>query len=165
MNKMKIFWMSAWSMVLLLLTGSPSMASTIRAFEPDSLNRIVESQQGKPFVLVVWSLDCVYCQTSLKNLSEEKSRRKGKDLNVITISTDSSNDPEAVAMMKQRLESLGLAGNAWAFGNAAPEQLRYAIDPKWHGEKPRSYWFNAEGARVANSGVITSKTIERWGAK
>lgn len=165
---MKVFWKSLWSIILLLpLTGNSAMASTIQSFEPDTLSRIVESQRGKPFVLVVWSLDCVYCQTSLKNLSEEKSKGKGKgrDLNIITISTDSSSDQEAVAMMKQRLEPLGLAGNAWAYGNAAPEQLRYAIDPKWHGEKPRSYWFDAAGARVANSGVITSKTIAKWGAK
>lgn len=143
------------------------MAAAMQPFEADSLERITESRKGKPFVLVVWSLDCVYCQTSLKNLSEERSRvkRRGGDLDVVTISTDSSSDTEAVAMMKQRLDSLGLAGNAWAFGNAAPEQLRYAIDPKWHGEKPRSYWFDAAGGRVANSGVITSKTIAKWGAK
>lgn len=151
---------------LLMAIGNFAMAaSPIQAFESDSLKRIVESQQGKPFVVVVWSLDCVYCQTSLKTLSEEKSRRKGRDLNVVTISTDSSSDPEAVSLMRQRLESLGFAGNAWAFGNAPAEQLRYALDPKWHGEKPRSYWFNAAGDRIAYSGVITSRTIARWGAK
>ncbi|WP_192804950.1 redoxin domain-containing protein [Noviherbaspirillum aerium] len=154
------------AVLLLMAIGNLAMAAPpIQAFESNSLKHIVESQQGRPFVVVVWSLDCVYCQTSLKNLSEENSRRRGRTLNVVTISTDSSSDPDAVAMMRQRLESLGLAGNAWAFGNAPAEQLRYALDPKWHGEKPRSYWFNAAGDKIAYSGVITSRTIARWGAK
>jgi hypothetical protein len=43
-----------------------------------------------------------------------------------------------------------------------PERLRYAIDRSWHGEKPRSYWFNARGERVAYSGVITAAVIDKY---
>lgn len=134
-------------------------APAIQPFEPDGMARIVASQKGKPFVLIVWSLDCEYCQVSMKNLAQEK--RKRKNLNVVTLATDSVEDPYAVALMKKKLASVGMSGNAWAFGAAPPEQLRYAIDPKWHGEKPRSYWFNARGESVAYSGVITGTTIAK----
>ncbi|HJV80371.1 hypothetical protein [Noviherbaspirillum sp.] len=133
---------------------------TLQAFEPDSLAQIVERQKGKPFILVVWSLDCVYCQASLKTLSQEK--RKHKELRVVTVSTDAVDDAEATTLMQERLGALGMKSNAWAFGMAPPEQLRYAIDPKWHGEKPRSYWFDASGNRTAYSGVITAEMIGRF---
>ena len=124
------------------------------------LEKHVASQKGKPFVLIVWSLDCEYCQISMKNMAEEK--RKRKNFNIVTLSTDSAEDAEAVALMKKKLASVGMSRNAWAFGAAPPEELRYAIDPKWHGEKPRSYWFTANGESVAYSGMITAATIDRF---
>lgn len=142
---------------------SAHAAAAIQAFEADGMTRIMASQKGKPFVLVVWSLECEYCQTSLSALAREKRKRKG--LNVVTLSTDAIDDPQAVALMKKKLGSTGMAGNAWAFGESPPEQLRYAIDPKWHGEMPRSYWFNARGERTAYSGVITPAVIARLSAR
>lgn len=137
--------------------------SMLQTFEPDSLARIIEEQKSKPFVLVVWSLDCEYCQTSLEALAQEQ--RKRKDLTVVTLSTDSVSDPEAVTLMQERLASLGITGPAWAFGTATSDQLRFAIDPKWYGEKPRSYWFNARGERMAYSGVLTSAMIAKFASR
>lgn len=146
---------------ILMLTALPALAAApIQAFEADGMARIVASQKGKPFVLIVWSLDCVYCQASMKNLAQEKRRRQ--DFNIVTLATDSAEDPQAVALMKKKLASVGMTGNAWAFGDAPQEQLRYAIDPGWYGEKPRSYWFRANGERVAYSGLITAETIAKF---
>ena len=134
-------------------------APALRAFKPDSLARLVAQQKGKPFVLVLWSLDCEYCLASLKTLGEEKRKRKA--LRVVTLATDGATDPELAPLMRQRLAAFGLPAHAWAYGDAPAEQLRYMIDPKWHGEKPRSYWFNARGERVAHSGTITTATIDK----
>lgn len=142
------------------MLGAQAGTKAIESFDPDSLARIVERHKGTPFVLVVWSLDCVYCATSMQTLAQEK--RKHTDLKIVTLSTDSANDPEAVALMKERLASVGMLADAWAFGTAPQEQLRYALDPKWRGEKPRSYWFDAQGGRVAYSGVITPEVIARY---
>ena len=153
----------AISALLCLATITATAAEAIQPFDANTMKRIVDAQKGKPFVLVIWSLDCEYCQASLKNLAEEK--RKRKDLYVVTLSTDPLSDPQAVALMKKKLGSTGMSSNAWAYGDAPPEQLRYAIDPKWHGEMPRSYWFNAHGERVAYSGVITAETIAKLAAR
>ena len=150
------------SLAAILSTGA-NADSTLQSFEPASLTQIVEKQKGKPFVLVVWSLDCEYCQTSLKTLSQKK--HKLKELVVVTLSTDSLNDPQAAALMRARLASLGMTDNAWAFGSAPAEQLRYAIDPKWHGEKPRSYWFNLRGDKAAYSGVLTTDMINKLSSR
>ena len=156
------------TLAMLLASGSHAVAVSpaapvLQAFEPGSLERIVAQHKGKPFVLVLWSLDCEYCIASLKTLGEEQ--RKRKQLRVVTLSTDAASDPQLAPLMRQRLAAFGLRGPAWAYGDAPAEQLRYMIDPKWHGEKPRSYWFNARGERVAHSGVITAATIDKLGGR
>ncbi|HEX2530752.1 MAG TPA: hypothetical protein VHK70_04695 [Burkholderiaceae bacterium] len=154
-------WILAWMGCLLaLLPLATPAAPALQAFEPDSLTPLIASQQGRPFVLIVWSLDCTYCQVSLKTLAE--MQRAHRTLRVVTLSTDPLEHEEAAAQVKQRLASLGLRGPAWAFGAAPPEQLHYAIDPRWRGEKPRSYWFDAHGGKTAYSGLITRERIEQF---
>jgi thiol-disulfide isomerase/thioredoxin len=135
-------------------------AATVHPFEPDSMDRIVAEHKGKPFVVVVWSLDCEFCRASLKTLAQARHQRK--DLAVVTISTDEADDPDLAPVMRERLGRLGMEHDAWAFGGMPPERLRYAIDRSWHGEKPRSYWFNSHGERVAYSGVITPAVIDKY---
>lgn len=141
---------------------APGRAQTLQAFETDSLPKIQASHRGKPFVLMLWSMDCEFCQASLKLLSEAKKAQP--DLQIVTISTDPIAEPGLTAQASRRLVELGLAQDAWGFGNASPERLRYAIDPRWHGEKPRTYWFDANGQRTARSGVLTHELIRNWGA-
>jgi thiol-disulfide isomerase/thioredoxin len=153
----RLFLLAA--LALALFPGLGNADGMLQPFEPSSLQRIMEQHKGKPFVLFIWSLDCVYCQASLDHLAQAK--RDNKALTIVTLSTDGANDPQAAELMQKRLNGLQLASNAWAFGSASPERLKYALDPKWYGEKPRSYWFNAQGERVAYSGVLNPATIER----
>jgi hypothetical protein len=157
--KSRLKLLAAWALLTLAVSLAYA-AQGIREFKSDSLQRIVAEQKGKPFVLVVWSLDCSFCQTSLDNLVAEQRRRK--DLRIVTLSTDTLGDRETMAASVKRLQALGLTNNAWAFGDEPPEHLRYALDPRWHGEKPRSYWFNAKGEKTAYSGVITPPLIDKF---
>lgn len=145
---------------LLLLSAATSAADALHEFNPDSLPRIISSQKGHPFVLVVWSLDCEFCRASLNLLSQKKRLRK--DLRVVTLATDPLADPQAAALIGKTLAKLDLRNDAWAFGAAPPEQLRYAIDQKWHGEMPRSYWFDGTGTGRATSGVVTSAMVDAF---
>lgn len=146
--------------LLLAALATTALPGPMQPFEPATMQRIVDARQGKSFVLVLWSLDCAFCLTSLDVLAKEMRRRK--NLEVVTISTDPVNDPQTAPVMNQRLARLGLDRNNWAFGDLPPERLRFAIDRAWHGEMPRSYWFNAKGERVAYSGVITPAVIDKF---
>jgi hypothetical protein len=37
-----------------------------------------------------------------------------------------------------------------------------AIDPKWRGELPRTYLYDAQHRRVAISGVIDEEKLREW---
>ncbi len=129
-------------------------------FGADGMQRIVESQHGAPFVLVVWSLDCTYCQASMATLAKLKTANKDfKDLHVVTLLSDGAQGKESAELMYRKLGTLDIA-DVWAFDSTPPEQLRYAVDPGWHGELPRIYWYRADGSRSAYSGVLTPRAIQ-----
>lgn len=143
-----------------LVLGNAWAGHAVAPFEPNSLPQIVAGQQGRPFILLVWSMDCEFCQASLDTLS--RLRAKHPRLRVVTVSTDQIANAELQAQLARRLASLSLLEHAWSFGNNSQEQLRFAIDPRWRGEKPRSYWYDAHGKRTAYSGLITAERVEGW---
>jgi len=146
--------MAALALAVLCQTGWA--AEAIRPFTPGSFKEIQASRQGKPFVVMVWSLDCAYCAASFEALADAK---KQHGLEVVTIATDPLDDTESARLIGKKLAAYRLTANAWAFGAAPPEQLRYAIDPKWRGELPRSYWFGRDGKVVARSGLVQKEMV------
>ena len=137
-----------------------AQAHPVKPFEAASLEEIVASHRGKPFLLLVWSMDFAFCQTSLEVLA--KARAADPTLAVVTVTTDPIADPVLAEQVRTRLASLRLQSDSWSFGDAPPEHLRYALDPAWRGEKPRSYWYDASGKRSAYSGLITAAKLVQW---
>ena len=135
---------------------------TIQALGPESFKQIVAGREGKPFVVLIWSLDCAYCMPSFEALAEAKKKH---GLDVVTIATDPADDAESVRLIGKKLSTAKLTGNAWAFGPLPQEQLRYTIDPKWRGELPRSYWFSRDGKVVAHSGLVSKEMVSGFAAK
>lgn len=142
-----------------LAQAADGTAGAVRPFEPDSFRQIVRSAQGRPLVVLVWSLDCAYCQPSFQALADAK-KKYGVD--VITIATDPADDAEAVQLIRKKLAASGLSSDAWAFGSSPPEQLRHAIDPQWRGETPRTYWFGRDGKAAAHSGLVDTRIVSRY---
>jgi thiol-disulfide isomerase/thioredoxin len=141
-------------------TALAGAAEKVHTFEANKFKQIVADHKGNPFVIVVWSLDCAYCLPSFEALAEAQRRRP---LVVVTIATDRASDAEAVSFIEKKIGTTGLVSDTWAFGTAPAEQLRFAIDPKWRGEMPRSYWFDSQVNAVAHSGVITKENIAELG--
>jgi hypothetical protein len=152
----------ALSLALVFGASLAGAADQVHVFEADSLRQIVASHKREPFVLVVWSLDCDYCLPSFKALAAAQHHRK---LPVVTISTDRAGDTEAARAIANKISAAGLSSETWAFGAAPSEQLRFAIDPAWRGEMPRSYWFDGQGHAVHHSGVIKAGTIAELSAR
>lgn len=137
-------------------------AEAIGALAPETFRQIVAGKAGQRFVVMIWSLDCAYCAPSFAALAQAKEQY---GLDVVTIATDPADDAESAGLIRRKLAVSGLGANAWAFGAFPPEQLRYAIDPAWRGELPRSYWFGTDGKAVAHSGLISKDIVSRFAAK
>ncbi len=144
--------------ILGLLTCAIATAGEPRLFEPGSLEAIRAARAGRPFVLALWSLDCGHCRDELALLA--RTRQAQPRLDLVLVSTDA---PEARALAARSLEAAGLGSvESWIFGAEAPERLRWAIDRKWRGELPRTYFFDAEHRVSPVSGKLDPARLARW---
>lgn len=152
--------MLAFVLVLVCAAGLsvPAHADKIQDFGTQSFAQIKEQYAGKPFVLSLWSIDCAPCRVELKMLGELK--QNDPDFPLVVISTDLIENREEA---NDILDSYALADiNTWMFADAFVERLRYSIDPLWHGELPRSYFFKADHSFESHSGILTRAQLEQF---
>jgi thiol-disulfide isomerase/thioredoxin len=145
-------------LVVLTFMTAADAAESIRPFTLGSLEKILGPREGEPFILVFWSLDCQYCPSELKMLSELK--RSHPKLDVVLIATDSVGD---APQLLSRTESLGMNKvEQWVFAEDMPERLRFEIDRRWYGEVPRTYFYDRKHQREAKTGLVNKKFFEDW---
>jgi hypothetical protein len=143
----------------LLLAANMAQAAPVHAFGAGSLPAIRAAHADKPWVLLVWSLDCAYCHESFAALAQAQ---RAHGVEVVALAMDRAGDPAAAGAIESHLAASGLRAEIWAFGAAPAERLRYAIDPAWRGEMPRSYWYTPKGKGAAFSGRITPAVVARF---
>lgn len=133
-------------------------AGELHPFSGDSLPAIKQEFAGRPFILTLWSLTCHHCAKELQMLG--RLVRSDRNLPLVIVSTDTTaGAPEIRAALKRfGLDRL----DTWVFADAVPERLRYAIDPAWRGELPRSYLFDAAHRREAHSGLLNEAQLKDW---
>lgn len=151
--------MSRWCLAALLaLVTATASAGELGPFTGDSLPAIQQRFAGRPFILTLWSLTCHHCAKELQTLG--KLARSDRNLPLVIVSTDT---PAEASEIRVALKGFGLERfDTWVFADAVPERLRYAIDPAWRGELPRSYLFDAAHRREAHSGLLNEAQLKDW---
>lgn len=142
--------------MLLALLAWPVLADdNIQPFNTTTFAELKEELAGKPFVVSLWSVDCLPCRVELDMLGKLKA--DNPDFPLVLISTDPIDEREEAVYI---LEEYGLeAIESWMFADAFIERLRFSIDPGWYGELPRSYFYNATHGSVAHSGILTREKL------
>jgi thiol-disulfide isomerase/thioredoxin len=142
----------------LALGAAVAVAGELQPFTGDSLPAIKQKFAGRPFILTLWSLTCHHCAKELQTLG--KLVRTERNLPLVIVSTDTPAEaPEIRAALKRHgLDRL----DTWVFADPVPERMRYAIDPAWRGELPRSYLFDAAHRREAHSGALGERQLKDW---
>jgi thiol-disulfide isomerase/thioredoxin len=127
----------------------------LKPFVSGSYQQILSNNAKKPFMLVVWSIDCSSCIKDMTLLNEIHQENPG--LKIIMLAAD---EPSVGEQVKQLLSKYKMdAVENWLFADENAEKLRFEIDPKWYGELPRTYFFNAAHQRIGISGVLSKKDI------
>lgn len=140
----------AWALVLLALRAS---SAGFHLLDGELAGRLMSA--GPARVVVLWTLDCVYCRHDLDLLAQ--LRRRSPNLRVVTVLAE---EQENLAAAWQELERRGLTDQAWAFGDEDMRRLRHAIDPAWRGETPRLYVFGADGSRRTLIGRVSPEDLQ-----
>lgn len=133
---------------------------TPRPFLPATAKALRATHAGRPWVLVLWSVECEPCRRELADWAAW--RRQRPDVAVEWVSTD---DPAQAATVERLLAAAGLGGEngrQWIFADDTVERLRHAVDPGWHGELPRTLFYAADGRVSARSGVVDGAWLAAW---
>ena len=149
--------------LLAALLAAPiwAQAADPRPFDAASPRAIDAAHAGKPYVLVLWSLYCEPCRDEMAQWGPLKKKHPG--VAFVLVSTDLAEDRAAVAAFLERHELGGV--ESWMFADEFAERVRYAIDPAWRGELPRTYLFDAGHRRTAHSGRLDAKALDAWLAR
>ncbi len=144
-------------LLLLLLLSTPTMAE-FRPFTSGSLQAITTAHAGRPFLLVLWSIDCPPCLKELEEIGRLYPRFPPGTL--VLVSTDGADYADEAQKI---LDQYGLAdAENWRFADGFPERLRYQIDPDWGGELPRAYIYDSRHARVGKSGALSREILQQF---
>ena len=135
-----------------------SAAQEIKPLVHGSYQEIVAARSGKPFIVNFWSLSCSYCKVELAMF--KKLLKKHPRLDLVLVSTDT---PEEQAEVRATLKQYKLGkAQAWVYADSYTERLRFEVDKSWQGELPRSYFYGANGERLAFSGKLEQAEVEQW---
>lgn len=145
---------------LFLLYGisSPAHAeqADLKHFTSGSYQQLLKEYADKPFVLMIWSINCTSCLKKMPLMNE--LRKSMPDINMIMLATDDASAADQVKSILTGSE-LNQVDN-WIFADANPQKLRYEIDPKWYGEVPRTYFLDKDHQRLGISGSVPRETLE-----
>lgn len=147
-------------LLLLLVAFTPLAlaADAVRPFVAGSLAKIVAQRQGKPFVLAFWSVNCAHCPLELKALGE--IRKRNPKIDIVLVAADT---PDEAPLTAQLATKYGLGKvEQWVFADEMQERLRFEIDQRWHGELPRTYFYDREHRIEVVSGVVPKPQLLGW---
>jgi len=151
-------WPLVWSLIAAATTLSAHAASELQTFARESFSAIRQSNTGRPLVVAFWSTHCEPCKAELTLLAQ--LHRDFPTVKIVLVATDIPAERPAVLrfLAKYELGKIGL----WQFGDEAEERIRYSVDPSWHGELPRSYFFDQRDGITKRSGVPDEAWVRRW---
>ncbi len=149
----------AWCLTMAVHAQSPTPTmADLRPFERDSLQKIRDAHANQPFVLAFWSVYCEPCRDELATLQRFKAAHR--QVAVILVATD---PPEEDAAIRQAMADFDLLGiETWTFADAFVERLRHAVDPRWRGELPRTYFYDRQHRVSALSGRVDTAYLDDW---
>lgn len=151
----------SFALLLLLATTSLARAGELRPFDAKSLAAIRQSYSGRPFVLAFWSITCAPCKEELPTLAA--LQRKYPGVPIVLVAADPPSVKSAVLrfLASQELGEI----ETWAFADEFAERVRFAVDRRWQGELPRTYFFDAQHRSTEQTGVPDRAWLEDWMAK
>lgn len=145
----------------LLVAGAALAQAPLRAFDVDSPDAIRKAQAGRPFVLALWSIHCEPCVREMPVWRDMAARHPG--VTVVLVSTDAPAERERVNAFLKRHDPGSV--QRWQYADEFEERIRYAIDPKWRGELPRTYFFDRAHRPEVRTGLVEAEEAGRWFAR
>lgn len=149
------FLVALW---LVATFAPPVAAGELLPLERGGFLDIVAARQGRPFIVVLWSVGCAPCVQEMPLW--RAAMADNPDLDLVLISTD---EPEHWPRVRQILARADIPrAETRAFGETSALRLRFEIDRAWQGELPRTFFYDAAGRRTVHVGAISAAKINEY---
>ena len=153
----RAFILSYFLLLTFVCPSSYAEQSILKPFVPDSYQQLLASKTNKPFMLVVWSINCSSCLKDMALLN--KMHKANPKINMVMLAADDASATDQIQQILAKNELTGLEN--WVFADDNAQKLRYEIDPKWYGELPRTYFLDKNHEREGISGVLSQDDYEK----
>jgi thiol-disulfide isomerase/thioredoxin len=133
-------------------------AGELRDFDARSVAAIRAAHSGQPFILAFWSIYCEPCRDEMSQWGPLQRRYPG--VAIVLVATDPPRDRAVLAQLLSRHDLTGV--QTWAYADEFEERVRFAVDPAWGGELPRTYLYDGAHKIQARSGPADLAWLEPW---
>ena len=144
--------------LLLVFSVTVIAENAIRPFVAGSYAEILESRKQKPFVFILWSLDCPSCYKELAMIGGVSQQYPEVDIVLVSTDIEATMGELNTVLKKFKLGNI----ESWVFSGDSDERLRFEIDRTWYGELPRSYLFKDKGKKQVVSGILSQEKLLAW---
>jgi len=142
------------------LVATIAMADTAaqpRPFDAKTLGALKREYAGHPFVLSFWSIHCEPCREEMPLWRAMRARFPG--VPIVLVQADPPGEEGAERFLAR--DDPGPV-RLYRYADEFEERIRYAVDPRWRGELPRNYFFDATHRVKVVTGVADSRWCLRW---
>ena len=121
-------------------------APKVEPINTEGIKALISRQNEKPLLVNFWATWCDPCRDEFPDLVKIDSEFRSKSLDFVTVSLDDVGDikttvPKFLASMKASMP-------AYLLSDSDPEPAINAVDPKWQGDLPATFLYNAKGEVV-----------------
>src|SRR5262245_19712831 len=124
----------------------PATNANVEVLNLNGLKDLISKPKEKPLLVNFWATFCDPCRDEFPDLVKIDNEFRPKSLDFVTVSLDDLSDmktkvPEFLAQMKATMP-------AYILNASDPEPAINAVDPKWQGDLPATFLYNAKGEIV-----------------
>jgi thiol-disulfide isomerase/thioredoxin len=125
---------------------APTVPTNVEAIDTAGLKDLISKPKDKPLLVNFWATFCDPCRDEFPDLVKIDREFRPKTLDFVTVSLDDFSSiktdvPKFLAQMKATMP-------AYLLNVTDPEPAINAMDPKWQGDLPATFLYNAKGEIV-----------------
>ncbi len=127
--------------------ANPTAATPkVEPINSDGIKALISRQKEKPLLVNFWATWCDPCRDEFPDLVKIDTEFRPKSLEFVTVSLDDMGDIRTA--VPQFLASMKASMPAYLLSDSDPEPAINAVDPKWQGDLPATFLYNAKGEVV-----------------
>ncbi len=132
-------------------TAKPAKASqtakpVVSAINTEALKGLLKEERQRPLLVNFWATWCDPCRDEFPDLVKIDSEYRPHALDFVTVSLDDFS--EIKTEVPKFLHSMKATMPAYLLNVSDPEPAINAVDPKWQGDLPATFLYNAKGEVV-----------------